>query len=228
MLFGLAIVAVMSTGPRQGAIPSRTHDSSAKSVAPITVARRPAAAILTASAATKEMASGTFFVSLAALTISVLSFSFGLISWRETYRPIVTARVATYAQGNQGIFLNLLVENTGSRPACNVQLLVDETTLTAALDPSLDVKGQEEIRGCFSPKFTIPVLANGASTSNAFGMLAWPGTLNVKLNAWVWHSRMPVEVRYLDLRGRKFSHRLDLFVADSSGFASTSYADRDG
>jgi hypothetical protein len=115
---------------------------------------------------------GSFWVSLAALAVSALSYYFAIRSWRESNRPIVTARVATHSDGNRGAALNLIVENTGTRPARNVCLVVEEAKLAEAFDPALDDDSRAAIRACFALKFAIPVLANQASVSNAFGFLS--------------------------------------------------------
>lgn len=161
------------------------------------------------------MNEGSIAVSLAALIVSILSYYFAVRSWRESYRPIVTARVVTHSSGNIGAALNLLVENTGTRPARNIRLTVDETVLNEAFDPNSANRYREGVRACFSEKFEIPVLANGASVSNAFGLIS-----KNEQNTWQWQSRLPIRIKYEDLGGRKFKHDLNLFVANNKGFAS--------
>jgi hypothetical protein len=111
--------------------------------------------------------------------------------------------------------LNLVVENTGNRPAKNLRLEVNEAALAAALAKTASDDHREEIRACFSSKFGIPILPNGMSASSAFGLISYRDD-----NDWEFHSRIPISIRYEDLEGRKFKHSHDLFVADNSGFAS--------
>jgi hypothetical protein len=50
---------------------------------------------------------GSLGLSAAALVVSLLSFYFSIKSWRETNRPIVTARVSSFDPGgNLGTALN--------------------------------------------------------------------------------------------------------------------------
>ena len=167
------------------------------------------------------MVQGSLLVSLAALIVSALSYYFAVMSWRESYRPIVTARVRTHSSGNIGAALELIVENSGSRPARDILLKVDDRRLAEALTPSITDFYREEIRACFSAKFAIPVLANGASVSNAFGFYS-----RDEQNTWCWHSRVPVQIDYQDLEGRKFRHKLDLFIANNEGFASSAWHEK--
>ncbi len=164
---------------------------------------------------------GSLWVSIAALAVSVLSYYFAVRSWRESYRPLVTARVGTHSFGNMGAALNLIVENTGTRPARNVRLTVEEPKLASAFDPQIEDSEREQIRACFAAKFTIPVLANQASVSNAFGFLS-----RDKDNTWQWHSRIPIRIAYEDLDGRQFKHKLDLFVANNAGLASGAWVEK--
>src|SRR5437660_392132 len=127
-------------------------------------------------------------VSVLSFALSVLSFAFSRRSWLETYRPIITARVSTASGGNIAILYNLIVENTGNRPAANIRLDVGPKILRAALKPACTVP-TTEITNCFDPHYTIPVLANGKSTSTAFGK-----TSNDSECMWIADSRLQGQV----------------------------------
>ena len=157
--------------------------------------------------------------SVLALCVSIVSLGFSRRSWLETYRPIVTARVRTQAGGNIAILYDLVVENTGNRPATNIQLIVDPQDLERAMKPGKEIYS-EFIKNCFDPKYSIPVLANGQSTSSAFGKTSDDAESN-----WNPYSRIPVTVHYSDLEGRAYKSRVTLFIFDTSGFAGAFYAD---
>lgn len=161
------------------------------------------------------MITGSLIFSFAALIVSITSLIFSRASWRESNRPIVTVRVTTHSGGNVGTALNLLVENTGNRPAKNVRLLVNPEALKAALVLNEHEQMKRQIENCFSDGGVIPVLANGKSVSNSFGFL----NKYSEQKGWIEHSRFDVMVTYEDLGGRKFSHTVPLFLADDKGFA---------
>ena len=162
---------------------------------------------------------GSLGLSAAALVVSLLSFYFSIKSWRETNRPIVTARVSSFDPGGEfGNALNIVVENTGTRPAKNVNLSVKSEDLAGALRDDVDPKWRRTITRCFSERGGISVLGNGKSVSNDFGWLSQDSK-----SAWRGDVRFDVEVTYEDLDGRKFRHTNPILVAGDEGFAGSSW-----
>jgi hypothetical protein len=156
----------------------------------------------------------SLFFSAAALIISAVSFYFSIKSWRESNRPLITARIATHSGGNVGSTLDLIIENTGNRPAKNIGLAVDPDKLNVALLLESNEPMRKQIEKCFSERGVIPVLVNGRSTSNGFGFLAREGPAD-----WVRHSRFNISISYEDLDGRNYKHEIPLLIADDQGFA---------
>ena len=150
-------------------------------------------------------------LAVVALVISVLSFGFAVYSWRQANRPMVVARVTTDSGGNMGIALNLLVENTGNRPAQDVELIANEADVRGASAQAVVPKDAER---CFFSGIRIPVLANGRRSTNAFWHLG-------QADSWRAGAEIPVTVRYRDLNGRRFSNKHRLVLADDAGFAQT-------
>ncbi len=160
----------------------------------------------------------SLMVSLMAVAVSAVSFYFSVQSWRESNRPLVTARVTSFGLGgNIATPLSLLIENTGTRPAKNIRLKVESKVLANAMLPytedDLDV---EAIKLCFSERGVIPVLANGKSVSNGFGLLQ-----SQSEGTWKPEARIEILVLYQDLDGREFSHTNPILVADDRGFAGS-------
>lgn len=161
----------------------------------------------------------SLILSSTAIILSIVSLVLSRRTWRETYRPIITARVMTHAGGNVAILYSLVVENTGNRPASNVRLSVDPVVLRSAmpLNCTIDPK---QINDCFDPHWAIPILANGRETSNYFGK-----TCEGNECQWVPETRFPVTIRYDDLEGHSYESKVELFIADTSGFAGSYYGD---
>jgi len=65
----------------------------------------------------------SIYISIASVAIAVLSLVLAFHSWREANRPLVSARISVVAGGNTATALNIVVENTGNRPARNIRLL---------------------------------------------------------------------------------------------------------
>lgn len=166
------------------------------------------------------MGIGSLSLAGAAFVVSLLSFYFSIKSWRETNRPIVTARISSDDGGNMGTALNMLVENTGNRPAINVALSVNPDDLRSALTEHVNDSSTRSLARLFSERGIIPVLGNGKSVSNDFGFLSGDSE-----STWRGDLRLSVEVSYQDLDGRKFRHRIPLLIADDKGFAGGFWQD---
>ena len=160
---------------------------------------------------------GSLLFSVAALAVSVLSFYFSIKSWRESNRPIVTARIKTKSGGNVAAALQLVVRNTGNRPAKNIALSIDAKALEEAMIPTINPMVKKYIEQVFTDRGVIPILENGESASNGFGFLR-KGDDQLD---WKRLSRLEVIISYQDLDGRRYKHTNPLLIADDRGFAGS-------
>lgn len=153
--------------------------------------------------------------SVVAMMIAGLSLAFSFYSWRQANRPLVTVRVSSNGlAGNMAIPLSLVVENTGNRPAKSIRLSVSQRSLKKALVPNANETLHEEIERIFKPETVIPILANGRSLKNSFGI-----TSNDEYATWKPWSLLDITVTYEDVDGRKFSEVNPIQLADDEGFA---------
>jgi hypothetical protein len=121
--------------------------------------------------------------------------------------------------GNVGLPLSIVVENTGNRPAKNIQLTVDAIKLNSFLRPAASKSLRRQVEACFSSDGTIAVLANGKSISNSFGLLS-----DDENATWEGDPRFEIGISYQDLNGRSFKNTLPLFVKEDAGFAGGFWA----
>ena len=149
-----------------------------------------------------------------ALFVSLMAYNFNRKSWKETYRPIVTARITSVNSGNRGIALNIIVQNSGNRPAKNIRLLVNRNHLESVLLASPGNSMRNSIEDCFSPQTIIPILENERSVSNSFGYLS-----DRDDSTWRVSSILNVEILYESLEGRLFKNNIPLLLAGDEGFA---------
>jgi hypothetical protein len=155
--------------------------------------------------------SSTNILAVFSVAIALLSLGFAVYSWRQANRPLVSARITSHKGGNIATTLSLLVENTGNRPALNIRLIAKESDVRAA---HMQARIPTDAERCFFSGISIPVLANGRSTSNAFEHLGSP-------ECWRAGSKIPLKIRYQDLSGRRYTSKLQLHLADDAGFAQT-------
>lgn len=155
-----------------------------------------------------------------ALLISIVSFVFAVLSWRESHRPIVVARISTERGGNVASPIELVVENTGNRPAINVVLEADAEELDKVLDPEASEAERVGVKRCFESGTYIPVLGNGQKVANAFGSFQESGS------TWRYKATLVVGIRYEGLKGRKFFNQVPIWLVDNRGFALSFYEAR--
>lgn len=163
----------------------------------------------------------SLFISLSAVTVSILSFYFSIKSWKESNRPIVVTRVSTHGGGNISTALDLIIENTGNRPAKNVKLSVDGEEMKVVMVAKEGDPLRNAIEGCFSEKTFIPILENGRKVSNSFGIF----TVEKGKSTWKPNSILHVNLSYEDLDGRKYTHKIPILIADDAGFAGTFWSE---
>ncbi|MCS3360921.1 hypothetical protein NYL07_13950 [Xanthomonas translucens pv. translucens] len=159
--------------------------------------------------------SGSSLLGIVSAAIAFAALFFAIYSWRQANRPLVSARVTSQGGSSAGIALNLLVENTGNRPARDIRLIAKESDILAALQQTAIPKDAQR---CFFSGIDIPVLANGRSTSNGFWHLG-------QSDSWRAGAKIPVRIKYRDLSGRRFTSKVRLFLADDAGFAQTFWGD---
>ena len=157
-------------------------------------------------------------ISFIAVLVSLLSYLFAKRSWYETYRPTVTAKIETNTSGNLATAFNIVVYNTGNRPATDIRLRADEKVLEKAFEENVSEAMKSEITACFSDKGTIPLLHSGNSTLNGFG-IASRNESTLK-----YGSQIPITVEYKDLNRRKFKSKQTLIFRDSTFFAGSGWA----
>ena len=171
-------------------------------------------------------------ITIGSFSISVCSLFFSRKSWSDTYRPIITVRVATHTSGNIASTLNLVVENFGNRPAKNIKLSVDYNKLESALLKAPNNSDRQAIERCFSDETTIPMLANGQSISNSFGCIivqfdtsTFAGKLNDneygKQSDWKANTRLDITIKYENLDGKLYKDKMPILVTTDKCFAGS-------
>jgi hypothetical protein len=157
----------------------------------------------------------SIYISSLAALIAFLSLVFAVKSWRESNRPIVTALIRCPVSGNLATALELVVSNSGNRPATDVRLHVSESELSDALTAPVGDKIRKAVERCFSPDTFIPVLEPGKEMTNSFGYF----TTDKNPDTWKYKSVINVQVTYGGLTGRKYSNKNKLWIVCNKGFA---------
>jgi len=161
-----------------------------------------------------ELAYLPIVISTCSVLISLAATVFAVKSWHRTNRPVISARITTAQGGSNGTALNIVVENTGNRPAKAIKLIAERTTVLQAMKETSNQKVPLDAERCFFEHKIIPVLANGKAASNAFGAIGNGGD-------WEEGAKIPLHIEYLSFEGKRYSEKMDLLLVDDAGFAQT-------
>lgn len=145
------------------------------------------------------------------------------VPYQKANRPFITAKVTTHAEGNIASALNITVHNSGTSPAKNIRLRVNDSELKAAFSNETSDTLKKYIINCFSAKGMIPVLENGQSVTNSFGIFH----IDPKESTWKRDTILNIEISYLDLDGNEYNHKIPLKLASDIGFAGSRWDKED-
>ena len=159
--------------------------------------------------------------SVCALLLSLVSLYFTKVNWLQSNRPIVTAFVTEHSSGNMAATFNLVIANTGSRPAVRVRMHASQAEIASLLEPEVRDKKFKMIESNFLKESEIPLLRNGEELTTSFGAF----TNNPDEGPWLsYGSQAEISITYQDLDGRKFESRQPLKVYAREGFGGGVWA----
>lgn len=162
------------------------------------------------------------FFSVSALIISLISLLITIWLWRESNRPVVSARIKTHKGGNVSILYNIELINCGTRPAKDVRIFIEQQELDGAILPEARVKNSFEeeflhVKKCFEERAAVPILLNGETISNAFGHTS------IERPFWRPGATMQIKVYYMGLEGQRYESSITIKIDDTAGFAGAFY-----
>ena len=156
------------------------------------------------------------FVSFAALLLSGLSLWIAKSQWRQANRPMVTAFVTDRDSGVLAATFDLVIANTGNRPAVNVRLLATREEISKLLKPDATESSLAMILSNFEEAATIPLLRNGEELRTSFGAMTAPS----QHDPWLeYGASIDIKVSYEDVdRRRRYDSLIPLKVYTRHGF----------
>lgn len=178
--------------------------------------------ILIAKAMDNPLAFIGVIVATASLLVAISSLTLTWLLWRKTNRPILTAWISSVAGGNEGIALNIVVENSGNRPAKDIMLVAKKKPVLAALSHPHNGSVPKDALHCFFSGKQVSVLANGKRVTNAFGHLG------SHAGAWKSGAAIPLLIRYRGLGNERYRAKMNLILVDDNGFAQSSWGTSNG
>jgi len=154
-------------------------------------------------------------ISVTALLISISSFVFAIKSWHQSNRPIVVAYIEEHSMGVNSATFNLVLSNTGNRPAVNIKLSALKDDIEKIFEENIDDVTKNGIFNCFKEVSEVALLKNNSSIVTSFGSFEGPykNRKGLKYDSW-----LPIEITYKDLRANKYKEKLPLKVRGLKGF----------
>jgi hypothetical protein len=161
-------------------------------------------------------------ISVAAFIASLISLYFTKVNWIQSNRPVVTAFVTEHHSGNAAATFNLVLANTGTRPAVRVQLVASPEAIKSLLEPDASDKHAGMIQQVFGPKSEVALLRNGENLTTSFGAFT-PGAADGK---WLnYGAEANIEIRYDDLDGRSYVSKQPIKIYARDGFGGGTWED---
>jgi hypothetical protein len=152
-------------------------------------------------------------ISVIALIVAIISLALSIYFWKRQFRPIITLAVKTSGAGNISIVFDLQVKNSGSIPARDIRLTVDQVALENALGGSADQENRKRWLAAFCEQNLISCLQNGESITCSFGM-----SQSHDQGFWKYKSELPITIEYMGWFGTKYKESQTVKIMNSNSF----------
>lgn len=159
-------------------------------------------------------------IAVCALAVSIMSVYVTRYLWLQSNRPVVTAFVSEHASGNKATTFNLVVANTGNRPATNVRLQAELDDIKKLIQPDAEEARKEEVYRCFREESALPVVRNGEELATSFGAYSTYPNNGPWLNYGVG---IDIKIEYGDLDGRTYTSKMPLKILVREGFGGSAW-----
>ncbi len=157
--------------------------------------------------------------SFLAICISFFSFYSTRRFWFLTNRPIVTAEIVEKFSGVGTAAFDLVVYNSGNRPAVNIKLYSEKQDIENILSKNITQKDKEEVFDVFSTKNKIALLLNNKNAKTAF--FSFSEKAHSDSDILIYEAELPIVISYSDIDGNEYSTSISLYIRESEGFGGS-------
>jgi hypothetical protein len=159
------------------------------------------------------------FLSVAAILISIFSLRSTRQFWFLTHRPIVTAEVIVNFDGVGMAAFDLVLYNSGNRPAVNITLYAEKQDVERILSANITQENKQEVLDVFSALNKIALLLNGKDAKTAF--FSFSEKANTDADFLEYEAALPIVISYSDIEGKEYASNVCLFIRGSEGFGGS-------
>lgn len=157
--------------------------------------------------------------SILAFMVSIWSVYTVRQLWSKTNRPILSASIKQNEVFYGSVTFDLVVFNTGNRPATNIELQAKKQDIDRILIESTNEEKKNQIYQIFTKSSRIQLLINGDNTKTAF--FGYSTNPTDQVHILKYQAELPIEIKYYDLDGNKYTSKLVIYVRDSEGFGGS-------
>jgi hypothetical protein len=161
--------------------------------------------------------------SVIAVIVSSFSLYFTRRFWLQTYRPIITAEIVENSSGVGAALFDLIVHNSGSRPAINIKLCAKKENIEKILSKNATLENKDRVIEVFAPSNKIALLLNGKEAKTAF--FSFCNISDHNLDILEYESELPICIYYEDIESRKYKSKITLFIRGVNGFSGSIWND---
>ena len=152
-------------------------------------------------------------IAIIALLVAIISLGLSVYFWKKQFRPIITVAIKTNVAGNVSIAFDLQVKNSGSIPAKDIKLTVDQASLENALGSTANQQNRDRWLAAFNEENSILSLQNGESILCSFGM-----SQSYDEGFWKYKSKLPITIEYLGWFGTRYKETQTIKIMNSDSF----------
>jgi len=157
--------------------------------------------------------------SVIAIIVAFWSVYYSRYFWIEDNRPIVTAEIVECASGVGVACFNLVVYNSGSRPAVDIRLEAEKEDVEKILSEGATEHDRTQIHNIFSGNPKIQLLLNGKDTLTAFS--SFSNQKGSQADNLKYEGELSVKIKYSGIDGKKYISKVPLRVRGSKGFGGS-------
>lgn len=143
--------------------------------------------------------------------------------WYQAHRPIVSAAIRENSSGIGTVLFDLVLLNSGNRPATEIQLLAKETDIDKILITTVSKEKRKEVYDLFK-RSKIQLLPNGEEAKTFF--YAYAVNPKNSMDILDYESQLPITIHYRDLENRLYTSKQVLYVRDHIGFGGSIWEDK--
>jgi len=139
--------------------------------------------------------------------------------WYQANRPIITAEIRENSSGVGIILFDLVILNSGNRPAVDITLHAKSIDLDNILMGQANENNKKELYSIFSNSSLIAHLNHNQEVNTSF--FGWEKNPTNDVCFIEYESKLPIKIKYKDIDGNVYTFKQRLYIKDKNGFGGS-------